>query len=39
VLIHILNGNAGRSPYTWFLFAQYCLNVTWKFTPLFKFTQ
>jgi len=29
----------GRSHFTWFLFASYHFNATWKFTPLFKFTQ
>jgi len=28
-----------RSHFTWFLFAWYRFNATWKFTPLFKFTR
>jgi hypothetical protein len=35
----IINGYTGRPRFTWYLIAQFCFNVTWKFTTLLEFMQ
>jgi len=38
-VIQNVEHNTGRFLFTQFLFVWFCCHTTWKFTPLFKFTQ